>query len=91
MMKVWDAIGRDRTERAHWTGIGMTTFNTNQEDAAIAVQQAAVDLDYSYQDLETTAAIFQGCGYGVTGPNLTPIFVDGFEGGNANQWSAFFP
>ncbi|MDY7093909.1 MAG: peptidase [Acidobacteriota bacterium] len=91
MMKVWDAIGRDRTERAHWTGIGMTTFNTNQEDAAIAVQQAAVDLDYSYQDLETMAAIFQSCGYGVTGPNLTPIFVDGFEGGNANQWTAFFP
>lgn len=88
MMRIWDALGRDQTERAHWTGIGMTNSGTNQEDAAIAVQQAATTLGYSFSELNFMATIFQSCGYGVTGPTVNAVFGAGFETGDTSEWTA---
>ncbi len=65
-MLVWDAIGRDKIDRAFWSGLGMTGSNTNQEDAAQAVLDAAVNLGYSGADVTTMESIYQGCGYNVT-------------------------
>jgi len=68
MMQIWDALGRDDTERAHWTGIAMTNGSSNQEDAAQAVLTAAVNLGYSGANVSTMESIFQSCGYNVTAP-----------------------
>ncbi len=91
MMRVWDAIGRDQTEIAHWTGIGMTNGGTNQEDAAIAVQQAATTMGFPFSELDAMATIFQSCGYGVMSPMNPPFFADGFESGDTSAWTLTFP
>ena len=91
MMLIWDAIGRDDTERAHWSGIAMTNGSTNQEDAAQAVLTAAGNLGYSGGQLSTMESIFQGCGYQVTAPMDPPFFSDGFESGDTSSWSATTP
>ncbi|MEM9930706.1 MAG: T9SS type A sorting domain-containing protein, partial [Bacteroidota bacterium] len=44
MMLVWDAIGREKTDRIFWEGIAMTGGSANQNDAANAVYQAALAL-----------------------------------------------
>lgn len=63
MMKVWDQIGRDMTELAHWEGIGMTNSSTNQNVAAQAVFQAAIDLGYSSATLQAMRTQMLTCGY----------------------------
>ena len=91
MMLVWDALGRDPTELAHWSGIAMTNGSTNQEDAANAVMTAATNLGYTFTQLNDMATIFQGCGYGVTAPTNPPFFADGFESGDISAWSSSVP
>jgi hypothetical protein len=44
-------------------GLGMTSSITNQDEAAQAVLQAAVDLGYSAADVATFERIYQSCGY----------------------------
>ena len=65
-MKVWDAIGRYKSDKAHLIGISMTTYHAIQIDAARAVLQAAINLGYSTEDIETIRSIYIGCGYDVT-------------------------
>lgn len=43
MMLVWDAIGQMKTDKIFWEGIAMTNGSANQNDAANAVYQAALD------------------------------------------------
>jgi len=69
-MLVWDAIGRDNIDRAMMTGLGFTGGNTNQEDAAQAALQAAVDLGYDSGDIAAMQSIYQGCGYDVEVTNI---------------------
>lgn len=87
-MDVWDAIGRDQSVTAHWEGLKATNGGTNQEAAAQAVVQAAVDLAFAQVDIDAMVAIYQGCGYSVTAP---PLFADGFETGDTLAWSATVP
>lgn len=63
MMKVWDQIGRDMTETAHWEGIGMTNSSTNQNVAGNAVFQAAIDLGYPTNTLQAMRTQMLTCGY----------------------------
>ena len=63
MMKVWNAIGRDLTETAHWEGIGMTNSSSNQNVAANAVFQAAIDLNYPTPTLQSMRTQMVTCGY----------------------------
>jgi hypothetical protein len=67
-MKIWDVLGREKTDKAFLAGLGMTSGNTNQEDAAQAVLQAAVNMSYSGSDISTIESIYQGCGYNVVAP-----------------------
>ncbi len=90
-MLIWDAIGRDATERAFWSGLAMTNGGTNQEDAAQAVLTAAGNLGYTGAQLSTMEGIYQGCGYSVTAPIDPPFFADGFESGDTTAWSATAP
>jgi hypothetical protein len=63
MMKVWDDIGKTKTDTAFWEGLGMTNSVTNQNQAANAVYQAAIDLGYSNSDLTTMNTLMSSCGY----------------------------
>ncbi len=44
LMRIWDRIGREKTDRAFLEGLAMTNSSTNQQNAAIAVRQAALDM-----------------------------------------------
>ena len=74
MMKVYDAIGKTKSDTIFWEGLGMTNSSTNQEDAAIAVYQAAVDLGYSFADRQAIRNVFGTCVYNIP-PDPTPYFT----------------
>lgn len=88
MMTIWDDIGRDLTEAAHWEGIGMTNGSSNQNDAASAVMQAAINMGYSLSDQQAIFDNFSDCGYTVPGVSVPAFFADGFESGNTSAWDA---
>lgn len=63
LMKIWDVIGRQKTDKAFLEGLGLTTSSTNQNQAAIAVRQAAVNMNYSCADIKTMTEKFTAAGY----------------------------
>ncbi|AZA50002.1 T9SS C-terminal target domain-containing protein [Chryseobacterium carnipullorum] len=44
LMRIYDRIGKEKTDRAFLEGLDLTTSTTNQQNAAIAVRQAAIDM-----------------------------------------------
>lgn len=62
-MKIWDDIGRNKTDKAFWSGLGMTNGGTNQNDAANAVFQAAINMSYSTADLTAIHTRYTTAGY----------------------------
>jgi hypothetical protein len=74
MMKVWDAIGKRKSDVAFWNGIGMTSGTSNQDDAANAVIQAAINMGYNHDDLVAMRNIFIATGYMI--PPLPPPVVN---------------
>lgn len=44
LMRIYDKIGKAKTDRAFLEGLAMTNSSTNQQSAAIAVRQAAIDM-----------------------------------------------
>lgn len=44
LMRIYDRIGREKTDRAFYEGLAMTNSTTNQQNAARAVRQAALDM-----------------------------------------------
>lgn len=68
LMRIWDQIGRQLTDKALLAGLGMTNSGTNQQDAAQAVLDAAVNMGYTSADVATIEGIFLSCGYDVTAP-----------------------
>lgn len=63
LMKIWDVIGREKTDKAFLEGLSMTNSSTNQQNAAIAVRQAAIDMNYSCADIRTMTQKFTQAGY----------------------------
>lgn len=51
LMKIWNDIGKTKTDRMFLVGLGMTNSSTNQAQAAAALYQAAVNLGYSNYEL----------------------------------------
>jgi hypothetical protein len=90
MMRVWDAVGREPSDRALLVGLGMTNGGSNQDVAAHAVLQAAQDLGYPSDDVIAIATALSSCGYTVEIPG-GPLFEDGFESGDATAWSSVVP
>ena len=90
MMRVWDAVGREQSDRAFLVGLGMTNGGSNQDVAAHAVLQAAQDLGYPDDDVTAIATALASCGYTVEIPG-GPLFEDGFESGDTSEWSATVP
>jgi hypothetical protein len=65
LMRIWNAIGRQQTDRVVLVGLGMTGSATNQEDAAQAMMQAAADLGYSPAEQTAMFNEFTFTGYDV--------------------------
>lgn len=63
LMKIWDVIGRTKTDKAFLEGLSMTNSSTNQQNAAIAVRQSAIDMNYPCDDIKTMTQKFTAAGY----------------------------
>ncbi|MGH2651683.1 MAG: hypothetical protein ACRDHK_10785, partial [Actinomycetota bacterium] len=63
LMKIWDDIGRDKTDAAVLEGIAMTNSGSSQNDAAQAVLEAAVSLGYTPGEINSFVTRFQNTGY----------------------------
>lgn len=67
LMRIYDAIGKQKTDRAFLEGLSMTSSNTNQQNAAIAVRQAAIDMlgtfGFTCNDITQMTAEFTAAGY----------------------------
>lgn len=44
LMRIWDKIGREKTDRIFLEGLAMTNSSANQQTAAVAVRQAGIDM-----------------------------------------------
>ena len=62
-MKIWDVLGRTKTDTAFLEGLALTNSTTNQNQAAIAVRQAAINMNYSCADIRTMTQIYSAAGY----------------------------
>ena len=62
-MKIWDVLGRVKTDTAFLEGLGLTNSSTNQQNAAIAVRQAAIDMNYSCADIKVMTEKYTAAGY----------------------------
>lgn len=69
LMKIWDVIGRTKTDMAFLEGLALTNSSSTQQDAAIAFRQAAIDMNYPCADIQTITSKFVSKGY--TLPALT--------------------
>ncbi len=63
LMKIYDAIGRTKTDKAFLEGMMLTNATTNQQDAAIAFRQAGINMGYTVGELTQITNFFTGCGY----------------------------
>ncbi len=73
MMKVWDAVGQQQTDKIFLLGLGMTGGSASQNDAANAVYQAAISLGYPATDLTNIHSLLTGCGYTLPPLNAPPV------------------
>lgn len=65
-MKIYDAIGKYKSDRVQVHAISGTNSNTNQEDLANAMLVSARSLGFNETEINTMKSIFAGCGYLVT-------------------------
>ncbi|MBL7731917.1 MAG: T9SS type A sorting domain-containing protein [Chitinophagaceae bacterium] len=77
-MKIWDDIGRQKADRAFWTGLGMTNSSTNQNDAANAVYQASITLGYTGAERTAIHARYTAAGYTLP-PLVLPVKLSSFN------------
>lgn len=63
LMRIYNTLGRTKVDRAFLEGLAMTGSNTSQQDAAIAVRQAAIDMGYSCADVNVFTTEFTATGY----------------------------
>lgn len=89
LMEIWDIVGREKTDKAFIEGIAMTNTSTNQQNAAIAVRQAAIDMGtahgYTCADIQAFTDRFTARGYSLPAYTCN-LSVDEFA---ANSISIF--
>lgn len=69
LLEIWEIIGREKMDAAVWEGLAMTNSGTNQQNAAIAVRQAAIDMGYTCAEIDAFTDRFTARGYVL--PNYT--------------------
>lgn len=62
-MKIWDVIGREKMDRAFLEGLALTNSSTNQQNAAIAVRQAAINMCYTCVEVKAMTDKYTAAGY----------------------------
>ena len=62
-MKIYDIIGRNKTDKIFLEGLGMTNGSSSQNDAANAAYQSAINMGYSSAEIITIHGEFTSCGY----------------------------
>ena len=78
-MKIWDHIGPNQTDRAFWEGLAMTGGGTNQNDAANAVYQAAINMGYPCDEREDIHDEYSATGYTLPAFNCTGTPIAAFS------------
>ena len=63
LMKIYDVIGRAKMDKAFLQGLALTGSTTTQAQAALAVRQAAINMNYPCADIKTMTTIFNATGY----------------------------
>lgn len=63
LMQIWDVLGRTKTDKAFLYGIALTTTSSNQQTAARAVRQAAINMNYACADVAVITEKFTDRGY----------------------------
>ena len=63
LLEIWEIVGREKMDAAVWEGLGMTNSGTNQQNAAIAVRQAAIDMGYTCAEIDAFTDRFEARGY----------------------------
>lgn len=79
LMTVWDQIGQQRMDKIFYEGLGMTNGTSSQNDAANAVYQAAINLNYTNTELVAIHSGLTACGYtlpALPGPPVAAFSAD---------------
>lgn len=67
LMRIYDRIGKEKMDRAFLEGLSLTTSTTNQQNAAIAVRRAAIDMlgqfGFNCNDITAMTQEFTAAGY----------------------------
>lgn len=67
LMRIWNRIGKEKTDRAFLEGLDLTTSTTNQQNAAVAVRQAGIDMlgqfGFNCNDITAMTEEFTAAGY----------------------------
>ena len=77
---IWEQIGRQKMDKAFLEGLSLTNGSSSQQDAAIAVRTAAINMNYTVAEVTTIHNIFAGCGYNMGTLPALPIELVQFEG-----------
>lgn len=73
LMRIYDILGREKVDKAFLEGLAMTNGTTSQQDAAIAVRQAAIDMGYSCPDIDVFTQEFTATGYVLPALNFASL------------------
>lgn len=63
LMKIYDVIGKTKMDKAFIEGLALTNGTSNQKTAAVAVRQAAINMNYPCADIQTMTDKFNAAGY----------------------------
>jgi len=86
LMKIYDVIGRTKTDKAFLEGLALTGSSTTQPQAASAVRQAAINMNYPCADIQTMTTKFNAAGYALTALPLTiAVIADQTVSADANN------
>jgi hypothetical protein len=75
LMKIFDVIGRTKMDRAFLEGLALTNSASNQKTAAVAVRQAAINMNYPCADIQTMTDKFNVAGYAIPALTMTMAVI----------------
>lgn len=78
-MKIWDDIGRQKADKAFWSGLALTNSSTNQNDAANAVYQAATNMHYTNAERQAIRTRYIAAGYTMPAFVALPVKLVSFD------------
>ncbi|MFZ4679541.1 MAG: T9SS type A sorting domain-containing protein [Flavobacterium sp.] len=63
LMQIYDVVGRTKMDKAFLNGLALTNSSSNQQTSAIAVRQAAINLNFPCADIQVFTEKFSDRGY----------------------------